>query len=110
MYFRQKSAGALLIEFVQRLVAEDDTGIARSEFRDCRKAKGCKMRSKANIRAGEAPVIVMDQGKIRGVFATRELAAQFSQKHGCPHASLFRDDGSWDLNRFRGQSPWTVQT
>ena len=68
------------------------------------------MRSEVNIRAGDPAVIVIDEGGIRGVFPTPELAAEFAKQHGCPHANLFRDDGRWDLNRFRGESPWTAET
>jgi len=67
------------------------------------------MRLKEKVRAKEAPVIVIDKGEIRGVFATREMALEFTRRKACPHAILFRDDGRWDLNRFRGESPWTME-
>jgi len=62
-------------------------------------------RSKTEFIARETPVIVIDKGQIRGVFATQELAVEFTSRNNCPYAILFRDDGRGDLGRFRGESP-----
>ena len=72
---------------------EDDTGIVRSELRDSRQGTGIQMRWQANVRAGEAPAIVIDEGGVGGAFFTPELAAEFEKQQGRPRANLFRHDG-----------------
>ena len=56
----------------------------------------------------DAPVIVIETGDIRGVFATWQAALEFIKQRNCRLATLVRDDGHWDVNKFRGKAPWTI--
>jgi len=91
------------------LEPKGETDFAENEIGDSRKVTRFRMRLKEKVRTKEAPVIVIEKGEIRGVFATREMAVEFTKSCGRPHAILFLDDGRWDLSRFRGESPWTME-